>query len=134
MLREKRSQSVEENLRLRAVKKLRMPSHLNGLELCLVRFRRIVLEIGEFGHILMQISESHRERIDFRMCFGEKNANIFRIAPAKFFRHIALQSLSSHHPTNLEVIPILSLIVILNEVRDLLFSAVSSERGVAHSL
>src|SRR5271166_1180741 len=64
-----------------------MPSHLNSLQLGLIRLSRIVFEIRQLDHIFVQVSKAHRQRIDFRMQFREQNSKILGVAPGKFFRH-----------------------------------------------
>ena len=40
-----------------------VPRHLDGFELALVGLLGIVLELGQFCYIAMQIGETHRKRI-----------------------------------------------------------------------
>src|SRR5579872_4351930 len=66
---------------LGAVLELFVPRHLDGFELAFVRRFGIASEIGQFGHVAMQVREAHRERVDFRMCFGKQNAEVFSVVP-----------------------------------------------------
>jgi hypothetical protein len=42
---------------------------------------------GERDHIFVQVGETNRERVEFRVGFREQNPDVFRIAPGKFFWH-----------------------------------------------
>ena len=59
-----------------------MPSHLDRFQLGLIRFRGIVFEVRKRGHIFMQVGETDREWVEFRMDLREQNSDIFGIAPS----------------------------------------------------
>src|SRR5271157_3006929 len=69
-----------------------MPCHLDRFQLGFARLRGVVFEVGERNHIFVQVGETDRERVEFRMNFREQNPDVVRIAPGEFFWHEWLQS------------------------------------------
>ena len=51
-----------------------MPRHLDGFQLAFVGSSGITFEIGQFGHVAMQVGETDGERIEFGMYFGKQDA------------------------------------------------------------
>ena|SRR5882724_4777350 len=64
------------------VLKLLVPSHLYGFELALIRLFGIVLELGQFGDVAMQISKADAQRVEIRMPLGKQNPDIFSTVPS----------------------------------------------------
>src|SRR5258705_6984381 len=63
------------------VAKLVVPFHLDGLEDSLVGSLRIVVEILQGDHPLVQVGEPHRERVRVRMRLHQRDGDVFRVAP-----------------------------------------------------
>src|SRR5258706_10383819 len=58
-----------------------VPGHLDGFELSLVRFGRVVGEAGQLGDVAVQIGEAYCQRVGVGVRFGEENAQIFAVGP-----------------------------------------------------
>ena len=58
-----------------------MPGHLDGFQLAFVRGFGIAGEVGQFGHVAMQVGEAHGERIEFGVSFGQQDAEVFGVVP-----------------------------------------------------
>src|SRR5258705_8869014 len=63
------------------VAKLVVPFHLDGLEDSLVGSLRIVVEILQGDHPLVQVGEPHRERVRVRMRLHQRDGDVLRVAP-----------------------------------------------------
>src|SRR5580765_372860 len=64
-----------------AVEKLGVPGHLDGFQFPLVGFLRVVLKVGQFDDVLVEVGETDRQRVDFGMRLGQQNADIFGVVP-----------------------------------------------------
>src|SRR5438477_7550346 len=58
-----------------------VPGHLDGLQLAFIGGLGITGEARQFGHVAMQVSKAHCERIELREFFLEQNADVFSIVP-----------------------------------------------------
>ena len=75
------ARSTLARLGLGAVLEFFMPRHLDGFELAFVGSCGIALEIRQFSHVAVQVGEADGEGIDFRMSFGEPDADVFGVVP-----------------------------------------------------
>jgi hypothetical protein len=60
-----------------------MPRHLNGLQLSLIRFGRVVFKIRQRGDPLMKIGEPYRQRIHIGMLIHQGEGDVFGLVPGK---------------------------------------------------
>src|SRR5512135_1438492 len=72
---------------LGAVEEFFLPSHLNGFQFAFIRHLGVVLELRQFGHVAMQVSEAHTEGIDAGVFFREQDSDVFSIIPGEFLWH-----------------------------------------------
>src|SRR5436190_15930223 len=75
---------ITDNAMLLRVLELLVPCHLNRLELRLVRGSRIIAEAVERHHVLAQVGEPNRQRIDAWKLLRQGDADVFRISPFHF--------------------------------------------------
>ena len=64
-----------------------MPRHLDGFELALVGFLRVVFEVRQLRYVLVRVGKADCERIDVGMGFREFDSDIVSVVPSEFFWH-----------------------------------------------
>src|SRR5271154_807509 len=74
-------------LPLRSIQNLVVPRHLDGFQLAFGRLLGIVLELGEFGHITMQVGEPHCQGIEFGVVLRKQNPDVHSVIPGEIFGH-----------------------------------------------